>query len=228
VQKLSENISIGKNVQILAASKNQADCKILAAAENQADGKILAARENQADDRILAGVEIPVPGEKPCLWKYWRDWKSRRPAYCLGSAESPTADFSLVPLMRTLSSVILLIDVMNLACSLQVRNGLLVPSSPPAQAVDAQAASGYIPSDTLSTCFPVSLFPSPSSSVSRQAGRGLIKIFALLVQNMHATPIRFCSTLNMKTKVEDKISSTIRDPLNSSRPVKSYNLYRPI
>jgi hypothetical protein len=32
------------------------------------------------------------------------DCNSKRPAYCLGSAESPTADFSLVPLMSTFSS----------------------------------------------------------------------------------------------------------------------------
>ncbi len=37
-------------------------------------------------------------------WKGRRKWKSKRPAYCLGSAESPTADFSLVPLMSTFSS----------------------------------------------------------------------------------------------------------------------------
>ncbi len=35
-----------------------------------------------------------------CRWSR----KSRRPAYCFGSAESPTADFSLVPLMSTFSS----------------------------------------------------------------------------------------------------------------------------
>ncbi len=39
--------------------------------------------------------------KSPRLVKYWRSWKSRRPAYCLGSAESPNADFSLVPLMST-------------------------------------------------------------------------------------------------------------------------------
>jgi hypothetical protein len=58
--------------------------------------EILALTENQADDRILAGVEIPAPGKNPRLKKNRRDWKSRRPTYCLGSAESPTADFFLV------------------------------------------------------------------------------------------------------------------------------------
>jgi hypothetical protein len=85
--------------KVLAANENQADGKILAASENQADGKILAPGENQADGKILA------PGEKyQRPWKCWRNWKSRLPAYCLGSAESPTADFSLVPLMSTFSS----------------------------------------------------------------------------------------------------------------------------
>jgi hypothetical protein len=37
------------------------------------------------------------------LKKNWRDWKSRRPAYCLGPAESPVADFSLVWLMSSRS-----------------------------------------------------------------------------------------------------------------------------
>jgi hypothetical protein len=36
--------------------------------------------------------------------KSWWNWKSRRPAYCLGLAESPTADFYLVPLMSAFSS----------------------------------------------------------------------------------------------------------------------------
>ncbi len=46
--------------------------------------------EKQADDRILAGVKIPAPGEKTSrTGKYWL------PAYCLGSAESPAADFLL-------------------------------------------------------------------------------------------------------------------------------------
>jgi hypothetical protein len=46
-----QKIKYRKYVQILAASKNQAD------------GKILAARENQADGEILAGIEISVPSE---------------------------------------------------------------------------------------------------------------------------------------------------------------------
>ncbi len=112
---------------MLAASENKADCKSLAATENQADGRILAAAENQADGKILAAkikrmvksfrpekirrtieslraLKSPHLVINPRLWKYWRDWKSKRPTCCLGSAESPTANFSLVPLMTTFSS----------------------------------------------------------------------------------------------------------------------------
>jgi hypothetical protein len=39
----------------------------------------------------------------PRLKKNRRDWKSRRPAYSLGSAESPAADFFLVWLMSSRS-----------------------------------------------------------------------------------------------------------------------------
>jgi hypothetical protein len=74
------------------------DWKILTASKNQADGKILAARENQADGKILAALKSLR------LVKYRWSWKSRQPVYCLGSAESPTADFSLVPLMSTFCS----------------------------------------------------------------------------------------------------------------------------
>ncbi len=41
--------------------------------------------------------------KNPRLKKYRRDWKSSQPAYCLGSAESPAADFSLVWLMSSRS-----------------------------------------------------------------------------------------------------------------------------
>ena len=41
--------------------------------------------------------------KSPCPAKCWRSWKCRRPAYCLGSAESPAADFFLVWLMSSRS-----------------------------------------------------------------------------------------------------------------------------
>ncbi len=60
-------------------------------------------QKKKANDRILAGVEIPAPGKKPVFEEIRRDWKSRRPAYCLDSAESPAADFFLVWLMSSRS-----------------------------------------------------------------------------------------------------------------------------
>jgi hypothetical protein len=52
----------------------------------------------------LRALKSPRLVKNQCLQKSWRNWKSMRPAYCLGLAESPTADFSLVPLMSVFSS----------------------------------------------------------------------------------------------------------------------------
>ena len=89
----------------MAAIENVADPKIIA------DGKIMAELNIMANPKILADEEIPAAREKslqalksPRPWKSRRNWKSKRPAYCLGSAEPPTADFSLVPLMSTFCS----------------------------------------------------------------------------------------------------------------------------
>ncbi len=52
--------------------------------------KIIASTENRRTIESLRALKSPR------LVKNQRDWKSRRPAYCLGSAESPAADFLLV------------------------------------------------------------------------------------------------------------------------------------
>jgi hypothetical protein len=52
--------------------------------------KSLRLTEKQADNRSLRALKFPR------LVKNQRDWKSWRPAYCLGLAESPAADFLLV------------------------------------------------------------------------------------------------------------------------------------
>jgi len=116
--------------EILALAKNQADWEILAFAKNQADWEILAFTENQADLRnpcvyrktggfekslrlqknrrtieSLQALKSPRLVKNPRLKKNHRNWKSRRPAYCLGSAESPAADFFLVWLMSSRSIV---------------------------------------------------------------------------------------------------------------------------
>ncbi len=54
--------------------------------------------------KSLRALKSPRLVKYPRPWKSRRDWKSKRPPYCLGSAESPTADFSLVPLMSTFFS----------------------------------------------------------------------------------------------------------------------------
>ena len=76
--------------------------------------------EKQADDRILAGVKIPAPGEKTSgTGKNWR------PAYCLGSAESPAADFHLEWLKSSRSDPHRY--VASLSCRPQVRRRLRLP-----------------------------------------------------------------------------------------------------
>ncbi len=52
---------------------------------------------------MLWALKSPRLVKNPRLKKIRRDWKSRRPAYCLGSAKSPAADFSLVWLMSSRS-----------------------------------------------------------------------------------------------------------------------------
>jgi hypothetical protein len=81
-----------------------AEVKIMADPKILAEDEIPAAREKQADGKILAGVEISAPGEIPAAMEKPADWKSKRPTYCLGSAESPIADFSLVSLISAFSS----------------------------------------------------------------------------------------------------------------------------
>ncbi len=100
----------------MAAIENVADPKIIV------DGKIMAEMNIMADPKTLQMmkslrleknrrmVKSMRALKSPRLVKYPQPWKNRRelekqwPAYCLGSAESPTADFSLVPLMSTFFS----------------------------------------------------------------------------------------------------------------------------
>ncbi len=51
----------------------------------------------------LRALKSPRLVKNPRLKKNRRDWKSRRSVYCLGSAESPAADFFLVWLMSSRS-----------------------------------------------------------------------------------------------------------------------------
>ncbi len=144
-----------KNVQILAARENQADWEILAGGENQADWEILAGRENQADREILAGRENPADWEILAGRENQADWEilagreNQADGKVLASVEISAPSKILAELemqaarllfrLGGISScwllpgladehVLFLVDVMNLACSLQVRNSLLVPS----------------------------------------------------------------------------------------------------
>ena len=88
-----ENVADPK---IIAEGKIMADVKIKADPKILTDVEIPAAREKQADGNILAGVEISAPGGH-------RKSRGIRKAYCLGSSESPAADFSPVRLMSSRS-----------------------------------------------------------------------------------------------------------------------------
>jgi hypothetical protein len=62
--------------------------------------------------------------KSPRLVKNQRDWKSWRPAYCSCSAEYPAADI----LLEWLKSLVqILVDVLSLSCSPQVRRRLRLP-----------------------------------------------------------------------------------------------------
>jgi hypothetical protein len=108
--------------EILAFVENQADWEILAFTKNQADlwnpcvyrksGRFVKSLRLQKIRQTIESLRVlksPRLVKDPCLKKNprrkknQRDWENRRPAYCSGSAESPTADFSLVWLMSSRS-----------------------------------------------------------------------------------------------------------------------------
>jgi hypothetical protein len=114
---LGLNTKSGGFTESLHFSKNQADLRNLGALQKiRRIYRILALfkksgrfekswrfTKNQADDRILGAlqkirrtIESLWALKSPRLVKNQRDWKSWLPAYCLGSAESPAADFLLV------------------------------------------------------------------------------------------------------------------------------------
>jgi hypothetical protein len=123
IRRMVKILAVAENQadwKILAVAENQADGKILAAAENQADGKILAARENQADWEILAGVEISTPSEILAE----QEKQAARLLFRLGGISNCSLFFLPDPADE---HVLVLLDVMNLACSLQVRKELRLP-----------------------------------------------------------------------------------------------------
>ncbi len=60
-------------------------------------------RKERRTIESLRALKSPRLVKNPRLKKNRRNWKSRQPAYCLGSAESPAADFFLVWLMSSRS-----------------------------------------------------------------------------------------------------------------------------
>ncbi len=121
----------------MAAIENVADPKIIA------DGKIMAELKIKADPKILADEEIPAATEKQVDGKTLTVVEISAPSEIPTAIEKPAelekqAARLLFRLGRISNCwllpgpadehVLLLVDVMNLACSLQVRNGLLMPS----------------------------------------------------------------------------------------------------
>jgi hypothetical protein len=80
MQKNNQNISTEKYTQMLAANKNKADGK------------------------ILVGVEISAPNEIPASVEILAELKKQAAHLLFRLGGSPTADFSLVPLMSMFSS----------------------------------------------------------------------------------------------------------------------------
>ncbi len=110
--------------EIPAFTKNQADWEILAFGDNQADWEILAFAENQADWEILAGIEIPESGEKPAFVEKLAELEKQ--AACLLFRLGGISNCWLLSGLAD-EGVQILVDVMNLACSLQVRRRLRLP-----------------------------------------------------------------------------------------------------
>jgi hypothetical protein len=86
--------------------------KTLASHENI--GGIVKSMRHIIYDRAKMDVEISAPGENLCAYQKVRRI-SYAPAYYLGSAESPTADYLQVWLKSSLSS-----DVASRSCRPQV------------------------------------------------------------------------------------------------------------
>ncbi len=127
IKRIEKSLLFTKNQadwEILAFAEKQADWEILAFAEKQADWEILAFAEKQADYRILAGVEITAPGEKPAFVEKLAELEKQaaRILFRLGGISSCW----LLPGMAD-EHVQILVDVMNLAYSLQVRREFRMP-----------------------------------------------------------------------------------------------------
>jgi len=92
---------IGKSLRLQKIRRIR---EILASTEKQADLRNPCVyRKKRRTIESLRALKSLRLVKNPRLKKNQQDWKSRRPAYCLGSAESPAADFFLVWLMSSRS-----------------------------------------------------------------------------------------------------------------------------
>ncbi len=98
--RLLENRRIEKFLRLL---KNRRIEKYLRLLKNRRIEKSLQLLKNRRTIESLRALKSTYLVKNPRLKKNRREWKSRRPAYCLGSAESPAADFPLVWLMSSRS-----------------------------------------------------------------------------------------------------------------------------
>ncbi len=113
------------DIENVADPKIIADGKIMAEMKIIADDEIPAAGEKQADGKILAVVEISASGAIPVAME--KPAELEKQAACLLFRLGGISNCWLLPGPPD-EHVLLIVDVMNLACSLQVSNGLLVPS----------------------------------------------------------------------------------------------------
>ena len=92
-----QKIKYWNKYKYLQLGKNQADLRNPCAYKKSGGfTESLRLQKIRRTIESLRALKSPRLVKNPRLKKNRRDWKSRQPAYCLGSAESPAADFFLV------------------------------------------------------------------------------------------------------------------------------------
>ncbi len=109
----------------MAVIESFADPKIIADGKIMVDVKIRANPKILTDEEIPTGIEISAPGEIPAAIE--KPAEPEKQAACLLFRLGGISSCWLLPGLAD-EHVQILVDVMNLACSLQVRNDPLVPS----------------------------------------------------------------------------------------------------
>ena len=88
----------------MGAIENVADPKIIADGKIMAEVKIMAHPKILANDEIPAAREKQVDGKIPASMEMLAELEKQAARLLFRFGESPTADFSLVPLMSTFCS----------------------------------------------------------------------------------------------------------------------------